>query len=163
MSSYLFDGKIGNEWLFENNCFSPYNKEMFKSNEIYFFNSQKGHVQFEEAFKSSCELESVTQSIQIVTQTQEIPDMTFTQTKPIMTETQIMPDSSYTQTSSLPSESNQKSYSLQELNYINRIISLLIGILVFQVIIILLLFGFVILIFAKKTNHSDENPLVSNI
>ena len=156
ISAYLFDGKIGNEWLFENNCISPYNKEMFKNNEVFFFNSQKVQVQFEEAFKTSCDFESASQFIQIATKTQEMPYMTITRT-------QIVPVSTCTPTRSLPSESNQTSDSLQKLNMINSIINLLIGILVFQVIIILLLIGMAIFFFAKKTNRNDEFPLVSDI
>lgn len=156
ISTYLFDGKNCNEWLFENNCISPYNKEMFKSDEIIFLNSQKVQVQFEEAFKSSCEFESASQSIPIATQTQIMPTLTITQT-------QIMPTSTSAPASSLPSESNQTSDSLQKLKMINSIINLLIGILVFQVIIILLLIGMVLFFFVKKTNRNDENPLVSDI
>ena len=54
----VFGGEIDSNFVimksnFENNCISPYNKEKFKNDGIYFYDSKMNQISFETAFKSS--------------------------------------------------------------------------------------------------------------
>lgn len=163
ISNYLFDGQIDKgfvimKWHFDNNCISPYNKTMFISDDIQFFDSNKEQLSFDSAFSSSCKSGSNSHSFQIpipiITQTKSIA----TQTIIAMTQTQNA--ITHTQTNSKTSNDNQSNNSLK---YIDNILTLLIWILAFQIFIILIIIIVIIFILKEKRNQNDLNPLVSDI
>lgn len=70
--TFMFDGKMDKEFVilksnFQNNCILPYNKDKFKNDKIYFYDSKMNQISFEEAFKSNCMIESNSESIPIIT------------------------------------------------------------------------------------------------
>ena len=134
MHTFVFDGEKRRVFVimksnFENNCISPYNKEKFKSDGIYFYDSKMNQISFEASFKSNCVIESKSN-----------PNPIMTLTQPFKTTTLIL--------NNITNNSFKRK--------INKIFNLLICILVFQVIITILIIGMVILVLLKKNNNLED-------
>lgn len=163
-STYVFDAEIiwginrkhnTIKWKFGNNCIYPYNKELYKPNNLNFI-AMSELIKFEEFFDSSCNPDP------IITQTQKVPNMTSTQE--IITQTQNIPDITFTQTKLLVNKNENNSNDLEyHLYKIKSIVNLLTVILVIQaIIIILILIGIIHFNRIQITNQNDLDPLVAD-
>lgn len=114
--SYLFDGEMYSsnamlKFMFNDNCISPFDNKIYKSNDLSIYNMHNNNVLFESAFKSSCQVNLFTQT-----------SFSYFPTK-----TQYLP-------SFIPKPT--ASYNEDKIKVLEKIITLLIAVIVLQVIFV---------------------------
>ena len=158
VSLYLFDGEFEVKssvikFYFSKNCVSPFERELYKSNEIMIYNEiGKELVSFESAFDPTC-------SEYIFSQTEQAKTCTSTQTMPLVTQTEQV--KTQTQAMSFVTQSNSATGNNAPYEHVNKyenfkkIFIILITANVILMVLVLAFVALTIFLLYRRRNHFD--------